>query len=160
MQSVPQLIPAGVEVTAPAPVPASATVSAYWLRVNVAVTLRAWFIGTEHAPLPEHAPAQLVNVEPVAALAVSTTVVPSVKVAVQFAPQLMPAGTEVTVPEPLPGRETASGQFLSVKVAVTEVVPTTVITQVPVPEHPPPLQPLKSELVEELAVSVTIEPEE
>lgn len=54
-------------------------------------------------PVPEQPPPdQPANVEPVAGLAVRTTVVPYGYDAVQVVPQSMPAGDDVTVPEPVP----------------------------------------------------------
>jgi hypothetical protein len=47
-------------------------------------------------------PDQLVSVEPIAGVAVSVTTCPTAKVALQFAPQLMPEGVVVTVPVPVP----------------------------------------------------------
>ncbi len=44
--------------------------------LNVAVTERAAVIDTVQAPVPEHAPLQPANVEPLAAAAVSVTDVP------------------------------------------------------------------------------------
>ena len=63
----PQLMPVGVDVTVPVPVPFFVTVSASGISVKFAVTAFAAVIGTTHAPAPVHAPAQLVNVEPVVA---------------------------------------------------------------------------------------------
>jgi hypothetical protein len=66
------------------------------------VTERAWLIVTVQDPVPEQAPLQPVNVEPVEAAAVRVTLVPLVKLALQVEPQLNPAGFEATVPEPDP----------------------------------------------------------
>jgi hypothetical protein len=57
---------------------------------------------TVHAPVPEQAPPQPAKVEPAAGVAVSVTEVPWPYVSAQSAPQLMPAGEEVTVPLPVP----------------------------------------------------------
>jgi len=51
--------------------------------------------------------------------------------------------------------ETDRVSVFSVKVAVTEVAPVTETTHVPVPEHPPPDHPVKSELAFGVAVNVT-----
>jgi hypothetical protein len=85
-------------------VPAVVTVSAYVAAVlaYVAVTDWAALIVTEQVPVPVHAPLQPVKVEPVAGVAVSVTAVPLAKLAAQVAGQLMPAGTLVTVPVPVP----------------------------------------------------------
>jgi hypothetical protein len=58
---------------------------------------------TAQDPVPEQAPDQPAKVEPPTGDAVKVTTAPAVKVPVQVAPQLMPAGFEVTdpVPEPL-----------------------------------------------------------
>ena len=73
------------------------------LELKVAETAMALFIVTWQVPVPEH-PAQLqpANVEIPLAEALSVTVVPAAKLAAQVAPQLMPAGDEVTVPPPVP----------------------------------------------------------
>ena len=55
LQVAPQLIPAGVLVTVPLPVPVFATISE---GVNVAVTAFAAFIVTAQIPVPEQAPLQ------------------------------------------------------------------------------------------------------
>lgn len=71
--------------------------------VKVAVTLRAWVMGSEHVVAsPVHAPCQPAKADPLAGTAVSVTVAPEAKDAVQVAPQLMPEGADVTVPDPLP----------------------------------------------------------
>src|SRR5215210_7280279 len=75
-----QLMPAGLLVTVPLPVPPSETVSV-WVPggdegrvLNVAVTFRACVIETVHCvEAPEHAPPQPANDEPPPGLAVSVT---------------------------------------------------------------------------------------
>ena len=62
---------------------------------------------TTQLPVPEQpAPDQPVKVEPTEAAAVRVTEVPWLKVAEQVAPQLMPGGSLVTVPEPVPSLAT------------------------------------------------------
>jgi hypothetical protein len=74
---------------------------------NEAVTALAPDIVTAHAPVPEQdPPLQPANLEPATGVAVSVTTVPAGKGALQAAPQLMPAGEETTVPEPVPARVT------------------------------------------------------
>lgn len=74
-QAAPQLIPAGLLVMVPPQV--EFTVSVLVLRANVAVVDLAASISTiQVLPVPLHAPAHPVNVEPDAAVAVSATVAP------------------------------------------------------------------------------------
>jgi hypothetical protein len=157
-QVVPQLIPAGALVTVPEPAPARLTVSANDCRAKVAVTELAAFIVTVHAPVPVHAPLQPVNVAPAAGVAVSVTAVPLLKDAEQVVPQLMPAGALVTVPGPAPARLTVSAKDWRAKLAVTDVAAFIVTVQVPVPEQPPPVQPVNVAPAEGVAVSVTALP--
>ena len=125
----------------------------------MAVTVVAAESVTVQGPVPEQPlPLQPPKVEPAAGAAVSVTAVPLAKLAEQVAPQVMPAGELVTVPLPLPALLTVSAKLGRLKVAVTVVAAETVTTQVPVPEHPPPLQPLKVEPMAGLAVSVTAVP--
>ncbi len=79
MQSVPQVIPAGDELTVPAPVPAGLTVSAKvetGTVVKVAVTERAAVIVTTQVEVPEHAPLQPAKNEPATGAADSVTTLP------------------------------------------------------------------------------------
>ena len=99
----PQVIPTGLEETEPVPVPVLDTVSENVCRVNCAVTDFAASTVTTHVPVPEHpAPDQPVKFEPVAGVAVNVTTVPFVYELEQVAPQLIPAGLDVTVPLPFP----------------------------------------------------------
>jgi hypothetical protein len=76
---------------------------------KVAVTDSAALIVTSQMPTPEHpAPDHPANVDPVAAVAVSVTSVPAAKSYEQVAPQSIPAGELVTVPDPLPADVTDS----------------------------------------------------
>ena len=73
----PQVIPAGLEVTVPLPVPALPTERVNVCRLKVAVTDRAALMVTlQLAPETVSQPLQVVNVDPPAALAVRVTVVP------------------------------------------------------------------------------------
>jgi hypothetical protein len=77
--------------------------------VKVATTLAAAFIVTAQVPVPEQPePDQPAKVEPDEGAAVSVTSVAGANSAAQVAPQEIPAGLEVTVPVPLPPRETTS----------------------------------------------------
>src|SRR2546422_6535357 len=67
----------------------------------------------------------------------------------------MPPGLLFTIPLPAPVFETVSVKFCTAKVAVTVVAALRVTVQVPVPEHPPPLQPVKVEPAAGAAVKVT-----
>jgi hypothetical protein len=58
------------------------------------------------AAVPVQAPLQPVNADPVAAVALRVTAVPTGKAAKQVSPQRMPAGLLVTVPVPAPVRVT------------------------------------------------------
>lgn len=105
-QVVPHEMPAGFDETVPPPVPAFETVSGNASRVKVAPTAVAVIAGTTHAPLPVQAPLQPVKVEPGVAIGVNVTMVPRAKFAEHVAPQLMPAGDEVTKPLPVPSSMT------------------------------------------------------
>ncbi len=123
MQSSPQLIPAGLLVTVPSEraLPSLTTVNE---RVgvgcceNVAVTLLFASMVTLHVvPLTVLQPDQLAKLQPCAGVAVSVTAVPCWNGAEHVAPQLIPAGLLVTVPEPL--LFTVSVRFTRSNVAVT-----------------------------------------
>ena len=70
--------------------------------LNVAVTERSFDRVVTQLPVPEHAPLQPVNAEPVAGVAVSVTVVFSGRSTAQVEPHWIPAGLLVTVPVPVP----------------------------------------------------------
>jgi hypothetical protein len=110
LQMEPQLIPDGVLVTVPEPVPVEATERLkLGIAIKVAVTLSAALIVTAQVPVPLHpAPLQPEKLDPAAAEAVSITCVPDWTLAVQIDPQSIPDGVLVTVPDPLPPRVTES----------------------------------------------------
>ena len=118
---------------------------------------------TEQVPVPEHpAPLQPANVEPVAGEAVSTTTVPVVNELPQVPPQEIPPGLELTAPVPVPDKLTLSEKRFGalLNVVVTDCATFMVTEQVPVPEHPAPLQPAKVEPESGEAVSVITVPAE
>jgi hypothetical protein len=145
----------------PVPLPASVTVNANVVVVlNVAVTLSAALIVTAHVPVPvQPAPLQPANVEPELAAALSVTVLPLLKFALQAVPQLMPPGTLVTVPVPLPPFVTLNTNCVAVNVAVTLSAAVMSIVHVPVPlQAALPLQPVNVEPLAGVAVRVTVVP--
>ena len=112
-------MPAGEEITLPVPLPISTTVSGMVSEANVAVTDSAALMVTEQVvPEPEQAPLQPVKVLPEAGVSVNVTIVPEEKAELHVVPQLIPAGDEVTVPEPEPALETV--KEVELKVAVTD----------------------------------------
>src|SRR5439155_981985 len=142
----PQAMPAGALVTVPLPVPDLVTVSVKQLCMKVAVTGAAAFIVTVQGPVPvQPPPLQPVNVDPAAGVAVSVTAAPLANAAAQVAPQEMPAGALVMVPDPAPALVNVSVSDWSAKVAVTLWAALIVTEHVPVPVQPPPLQPVKVE---------------
>lgn len=75
---------------------------------KVALTARADAIDTVQAPVPAQAPAQPTNREPLCEAAVRVTDVLLGKLAEQLLPQLIPAGLDVTTPDPSPPGVTVS----------------------------------------------------
>jgi hypothetical protein len=107
VQVVPQLIPGGLLVTVPLPVPAVPTRTAYRMGSKTAVVFTAERTVNVHGPVLLHGPPfQPANVEPGSGSAVSVTDVPAAKSAAHAPPQLMPAGSLVTVPVPAPSPST------------------------------------------------------
>ena len=97
MQSCPQLMPAGLDVTVPEP--ATITVSTRVVgrsSTNVAEQLRFWVIWTTPPvhPVPDH----WLNRKPAAGFGVSVTVVPELNVWLQSPGHAMPGGELVTLP--------------------------------------------------------------
>jgi len=93
--------------------------------------------------VPEQAPPQPVKVELSEAAADRLTFVPGAYVAEQAAPQLIPAGSLLTLPEPEPCLVTvrvprAGGAPTASKVAVTDLSPSRGTLQAPFPEQAPP----------------------
>jgi hypothetical protein len=103
-----QLIPVGLLVIVPDPVPASVTERAKVVTVvlNVAVTDLAALMVTLHEPVPLHAPVQPAKVDPAVAFAVKVTTVPLAKFALHVLGQLMPLGLLLTLPLPVPAKVT------------------------------------------------------
>src|SRR6202162_6007928 len=112
---------------------------------------------TEKAPVPLQAPLQPVKVDPAAALAVSVTTVPLLKLALQVVPQLIPVGLLVNVAVPVPALVTLNLQTGTLNVAVTDFAALIVTLQVPVPVQAP-LQPANVDPAAAFAVSVTTVP--
>lgn len=158
MQSEPQLMPAGVDVTVPLPLPPRVTLSAKLGGTeNNAVTVRLTLIDTTQVvALPVQAPVQPAKIEPAAGDAVNVTLLPSTYDSEQSAPQLMPTGDEVTVPEPAPERLTVSVRAGSLSnLAVTARASETTVVQVSSVLVHTPVQPANKESAAGVAVNVT-----
>jgi len=157
-QVPPQLIPAGLLVTVPEPVPANVTVStgSAAFTLNVAVTDVFAVRVNVQAAVPVHAPDHPAKVDPTTAVAVRVTGDPAVKFALHRLPQWIPAGELVTDTEPVPARETLStGRAAAVlNVAVAEVFPLSETVHVPEPVQAPD-QPANVDPEAGVAVRVT-----
>ena len=157
----PQLIPGGLLVTVPVPLPALDTSRVRCSPddvVNVAVTEWSRSIVSVHVPVPAQSPDHPTNVKPGEADAVNVTTVPLSKLAEQVEPQLIPAGLLTTMPLPSPA-------FVTVRVLAGEsnVAPTArswsiVSVQVGVVPEQSPVQPLNTSPAAALAVKVTTVP--
>ena len=159
LQSPGHVIPAGLEVTVPDPVPAIVTASVFGgMRSNVAVQLRAALIVTLPS-VQSASPLHPAKVEPDAGAGISVTVVPSSYISVQSPPQLIPVGLVVTVPEPVPVFDTvrvkvASGFRSNVAVQVRAAF----IVTWPSPQSASPLHPANIDPAVAVGVSVTTVP--
>jgi hypothetical protein len=109
---------------------------------------------TVQAP-PVHAPLQPPNSEPALGAALSVTLADCGKEALQVAPQLIPEGAEVTVPEPAPALVTVSALCATEKTALTLALALSVNVQVVDVPVQPPLQPVKLAPAAGAAVNVT-----
>ena len=99
----PHEMPAGADVIVPVPLPPFVIVSAYFLRLNVAVIAAALSVVMPHGPVPEQPPfVQPANTDSSAGVAVSVTLWPGPYCSLQSPGQLMPAGVDATSPMPLP----------------------------------------------------------
>jgi hypothetical protein len=147
-----QLIPVGELVTVP--LPATLTLSVYWVCANVAVTLCAELIVTTQLSKPLQAPLQPSKPEPAAGVAVSVTWVPGATLMLHVDGQLIPAGELATAPLPV----TLTDNVTSCKnVAVTDSAAFIVTVQLPLPLQAPPQLP-KVQPPAGVGVKVTCDP--
>jgi hypothetical protein len=129
------------------------------LGLKVAVTDFAALMVTEQVvPETELQPVQPPKVDPLAAAAVSVTVVPLAYGSEQSAPQLIPAGVDVTVPLPAPGLLTVSVNVDRLNAAVTARAAFMATVQVVPDTESQPLQLPKTDPPAATAVSVTLVP--
>lgn len=163
-QTPPHDIPSGAEVTVPPPVPVRVTVNVYWVGTGVKLAVQLAFALTITVALtdaPEQLPVHPANVAPAAAVAVSVTAVPCAKVEAQMLPQAIPAGNELTLPEPVPANATlrvyAGVEVISAKLAwqVVERDLRRTFAVDAVPLHAP-LHPLKLEPAPGVTVRLTV----
>lgn len=166
LQTAPQSIPSGEEVTFPEPVPDFVTLTvkgAGGMGLKIAVTVTAVAADTVQGPVgigATHPPVHPPNTEPAAGVAERVTSVPAGNEAVHCAPQLIPFGVDVTVPSPAPPLVTVTvkGGGMGLKVAVTLVLAVRTTVQEPNPLHPPPFHPANIESAAGLAVKVMVVP--
>jgi hypothetical protein len=156
-----QPMPEGTLATVPVPVPARVTVSTTALGIALKVAVTCWLalsvtLQVELLPLqppPDH-PAK---VEFAAAVSVSVTEVPGVKLALQVGAQPIPEGVLATVPVPVPATITVSTTsfWIALKSAVTCWLALSVTLQVELLPLQPPDHPAKEEFAAAASVRVT-----
>jgi hypothetical protein len=141
VHDVPQLMPPGVDVTTPEPLPSRNTDTSPVVDDGVKVAVTALLRSTvtvQVTAVPEQAPPQPVNVDPKDANAVRVTWVPAGYVALHVLPQSIPLVCDVTMPNPVPSRETPKDQLLRrLNVAVTFRAWVMLTTHVPSPVQAP-----------------------
>jgi len=121
-----QVMPDGILVIVPVPVPSLVTLSCtVGIVVKLAVAdFTALMATVQVIALPAHAPDQPAKVEPDDGAAVSVTLLFWLKLALQVAPQSIPADVLVTIPVPLPDLITVSSTYgITAKLAVTALAP-------------------------------------
>ncbi len=102
-QLSPHVIPLGLLVTVPAPVPDFVTVKRAVLTAALKMAATVELGVAVQGPVPEQPPPlHPANEEPAAGAGVNVTGAPASNCAVQVPPQSMPAGVDVTVPLPVP----------------------------------------------------------
>ena len=126
-QSKPQLMPAGVLVTEPSPVPALLTVRLNSNR-NSAATVRSSLIEIRQPPVPEQPVVHPTKMEPVAGAAETATDDPWRNGNEHAAPQLMPPGAVTTVPKPSPLLSTERRGSTRTEVEDVAVAPSSSVT--------------------------------
>src|SRR5215475_1107636 len=153
-------MPPGLELTTPVPEPDLATPRLYQ-DVKLAVTAWSAVIVKLHVvPWPAQAPVQPANTELPVAIAFSVIEVPLVNVLVQSGGQLIPRAGAETMPVP-PGfvAWTVTVRVtIRTNVAVTDLGALIVTVQELLCPLQSPPQPMKTELVSAVAVSVTVVP--
>lgn len=160
LQVEPQLMVPSLAITIPAVLIFLLTLKQQYVtdetgKAKFAATDFAEVMVTMQEPVPEHAPDQPVNVDPLAAEADNVTDFPDSQFAEHVQPQLIRPSLPVTVPVPVPGFVTVRLYTAVANVAVTDVVAVIDTVQVPVPEQPPPCQPVKTYPLFVEAVKVT-----
>ena len=160
LQVAPQLIPAGLLEIVPVPVPARLTVSTLVVALALKVAATCWLalsVNVQEGLLPLQPPVHPVNVEFAPAVSVSVTEVPLAKLALQVAPQLIPAGLLAIEPVPVPARLTVSTLVpgLALKVAVTCWLALSVNVQEGLLPLQAPAHPVKVEFAPAVSVRVT-----
>lgn len=127
----------------------------FWTNVADAVTVLDGIVN-EHTPVPVQVPPpQPVNTNPAAGVGVNVIADPELKFAEHVAPQLIPAGLLLTVPEP--DTVTLTGLGAGAKFAPTDNAEFIVTAQAPVPEQAPD-QPVNTDPAAGDSVTVTFEP--
>lgn len=130
----------------------------FWVKVAVpALTAEAGMLNEQLLVPAQVPPLQPVKTNPAEGVAVSVIGVPELKFELQVPEvQLMAAGVLATVPEP--ATVTLTAKEVVSKLALTNCTEFIVTKHEPVPEQPPPLQPVKVEPAAALAFRVTEAP--
>jgi hypothetical protein len=126
-QSAPQLMPAGVLVMVPSPVPALLTLRSKSRR-NSAVTVRSSFMEILQPPVPKQPFVHRTKTEPVAGVAETVTDDPWRNVFEHAAPQLIPDGRVTNVPSPSPTFSTDRRGSIRAEVDDVAVAPSSSVT--------------------------------
>ena len=113
-----------------------------------------------HVPVPAQTPPlQPAKNDPGVGAAVRVTAAPVPKMTEQVAPQLIPAGELLTVPDPVPASVTLTGKEDAMKLALTNNAEFRVTIHAPDPLQAP-LQPEKADPTAAVGVRVTTVPRE